>query len=133
MLWVGTRNGGVYKWNPATWSFGHFTRMASNPDGLADKTVTSFAEDRIGRIWIGTFGGLHVMDRQTGEIHRFGSKAGAFTDRVMALGDRRRRHPLDRHHGRRSGPSRPGDRCAQDVPARPGEPVQPELRRRDVP
>jgi len=85
VLWVGTRIGGAYKWNPATWSFGHTTRAAANAGGLADKTVTSFAEDRIGRIWIGTFGGLHVMDRQTGDVHRFQSKAGTLSDRVMAL------------------------------------------------
>src|SRR5207244_1177799 len=34
--------------------------------------VTSFSEDRAGRLWIGTFdAGLHMMDRITGEMTRY--------------------------------------------------------------
>jgi diguanylate cyclase (GGDEF)-like protein len=87
LLWVGTRSAGVHKWNPATWSFGHRTKLASEPNGLSEKSVTSFTEDRGGRVWIGTLGGgLHTMDRLTGELSRYTGKAAAgLGDRVMAL------------------------------------------------
>jgi diguanylate cyclase (GGDEF)-like protein len=86
VLWVGTRSAGVHKWYPATWNFGHRTRLASEPEGLQDKIVTSFAEDRTGRIWIGTFSGLHTMDRFTGQIRPYAGKVVAeLGARIMAL------------------------------------------------
>ena len=43
-LWIGTKTGGLAKWNPRTWSFGH-TR-ASAEEGFTDRNITSFAEDK---------------------------------------------------------------------------------------
>ena len=70
MLWVGTRLGGVHKWNPLSWQFGHVAPRPRQPArGLGSGHVTSFSEDRAGRLWIGTFdAGLYVMDRTTGEM-----------------------------------------------------------------
>ena len=46
-LWIGTKSGGLAKWNPRTWSFGHF--RASAEEGFTDRNITSFAEDKLGR------------------------------------------------------------------------------------
>ena len=64
-LWIGTKSGGLAKWNPRTWSFGHI--RASAEEGFTDRNITSFAEDKLGRLWIGTFGsGINLLDRNTG-------------------------------------------------------------------
>ena len=66
-LWIGTKSGGLAKWNPRTWSFGHF--RASAEEGFTDRNITSFAEDKLGRLWIGTFGsGINLLDRATSRV-----------------------------------------------------------------
>ena len=67
VLWLGTHNAGVNKWNPATWAFSHYRRDPSGPSGLSNNSVFAFAEDTAGAIWIGTLGGgLNRLDRATG-------------------------------------------------------------------
>jgi diguanylate cyclase (GGDEF)-like protein len=90
MLWVGTQAGGLGKWNPRSWSFGHYTVDPADSAGLNHKMVTSFTEDRSGRLWIGTFGGgVNVLDRTTGKVSHYRndptSTRGLASDRVMAL------------------------------------------------
>jgi diguanylate cyclase (GGDEF)-like protein len=86
-LWIGTKSGGLAKWNPRTWSFGHF--RASADEGFTDRNITSFAEDKQGRLWIGTFGsGINLLDRSTSKVTALKhSKArGSLSDdRVMAM------------------------------------------------
>ncbi|HLA70935.1 MAG TPA: two-component regulator propeller domain-containing protein [Steroidobacteraceae bacterium] len=86
-LWIGTKSGGLAKWNPRTWSFGHF--RASAEEGFTDRNITSFAEDRLGRLWIGTFGsGINLLNRNTGKVTpvRHAAARGSLSDdRVMAM------------------------------------------------
>ena len=87
-LWIGTKSGGLAKWNPRTWSFGHF--RASAEEGFTDRNITSFAEDKLGRLWIGTFGsGINLMDRASGKVtpvRRLTGTRGSLSDeRVMAM------------------------------------------------
>ena len=86
-LWIGTKSGGLAKWNPRTWSFGHF--RASAEEGFTDRNITSFAEDKLGRLWIGTFGrGINLFDRTTSKVTavRHSNTRGSLSDdRVMAM------------------------------------------------
>jgi diguanylate cyclase (GGDEF)-like protein len=87
-LWIGTKSGGLAKWNPRTWSFGHF--RASAEEGFTDHNITSFAEDKLGRLWIGTFGsGVNLLDRATNRVtplRRATGVRGSLSDeRVMAM------------------------------------------------
>jgi diguanylate cyclase (GGDEF)-like protein len=87
-LWIGTKSGGLAKWNPRTWSFGH--SRASAEEGFTDRNITSFAEDRLGRLWIGTFGsGINLLDRTTSRVtpvrHHNGVRGSLSDDRVMAM------------------------------------------------
>ncbi|HEY6123832.1 MAG TPA: diguanylate cyclase, partial [Steroidobacteraceae bacterium] len=87
-LWIGTKSGGLAKWNPRTWSFGHV--RASAEEGYSDRNITSFADDKLGRLWIGTFGsGINLLDRNSGRItpvrHVSGVRTSLSDERVMAL------------------------------------------------
>jgi diguanylate cyclase (GGDEF)-like protein len=91
VLWVGTRTAGADRWNPATWSFGHFVTKHGDTGGLSDNNVMAFAEDARGTLYLGTMGGgLNVLNRRTGAIETFRAKSGPpaarlSDDGVMAL------------------------------------------------
>ena len=77
MIWVGTRFGGVHKWNPLSWQFGRVAADPGNPEALGSGRVTSFSEDRAGRLWIGTFdAGLYAMELTTGEMTAYRHDGG---------------------------------------------------------
>lgn len=64
LLWVGTRGDGVSRWNPRSWTFGHFKN-----ERLKGALVTSFAADASGGVWIGTLGaGLTHFEPESGTI-----------------------------------------------------------------
>ena len=84
LLWVGTRGGGVSRWNPRTWSLG-----AQAPDLLAGAVVNAFAQTQDQQAWIGTIAaGLVLFDIPSGAYTRFAASTG-FADlpdqRIMSL------------------------------------------------
>ena len=54
MLWLGTANGGLNRFDGRNSSFSHFTMV----DGLPDNAIYSILEDRKGFLWLGTNKGL---------------------------------------------------------------------------
>jgi diguanylate cyclase (GGDEF)-like protein len=87
-LWIGTKTGGLAKWNPRTWSFGHIP--ATREEGFSDRNITSFAEDKLGRLWIGTFGsGINLLDRASSRVTQLrytpGVRGSLSDDRAMAM------------------------------------------------
>ena len=90
LLWFGTLTAGVSKWNPRSWSFGHYKPATSGPNAFSSMSITAFTEDYDGNSWIGTFGGgINVIDRGGNVIQRFRYDAAASDsiggDRVMAM------------------------------------------------
>ncbi|MEO0422267.1 MAG: EAL domain-containing protein [Pseudomonadota bacterium] len=64
LLWVGTRSGGVSRWNPRSWSMGHFAG-----GWLDNSIVTALVADRENKLWIGTLGnGLAQLDPTSREL-----------------------------------------------------------------
>jgi signal transduction histidine kinase/ligand-binding sensor domain-containing protein/CheY-like chemotaxis protein len=85
ILWVGTRNSGASHWNPRSWLLGHYADEA-----LHDKPVGAFADDGVGKVWVGTIGGglLEIDAMQHREKHYGTGGEGAVhlsDDRVMSL------------------------------------------------
>jgi ligand-binding sensor domain-containing protein/signal transduction histidine kinase/DNA-binding response OmpR family regulator len=56
-IWIGTLNDGLYYYNAATGSKGHYVYDANNPDGISSNTVTSTFEDSDKNLWFTTENG----------------------------------------------------------------------------
>ncbi|MBL4682656.1 MAG: response regulator [Pseudomonadales bacterium] len=85
LIWIGSYQG-LSRWNPANEVMLHYEVA----DGLSDNTITSFAEDAAGKIWIGTFGGgLNLYDPETASFEQIiqhpKEPNSVPEDRVMAL------------------------------------------------
>jgi ligand-binding sensor domain-containing protein/signal transduction histidine kinase/CheY-like chemotaxis protein len=57
-LWLGSEHHGVTKYNEKTQTIASFTEKK----GLLHNTVSTFIEDPMGNIWIGTSGGINIYD-----------------------------------------------------------------------
>src|SRR5580704_6280265 len=64
-LWVGSRQGGLYCFDPRTGKSTVF-RHSDKPGSLSNDGVTSILVDRSGAIWAGTLNGLDRLDLKTG-------------------------------------------------------------------
>ena len=65
MLWVGTQGGGLNRWHPLDWSFGHYKGGLA---GLSNDEVLAFTQNQNGLLYVGTLGGgLNTIDRKTGK------------------------------------------------------------------
>jgi diguanylate cyclase (GGDEF)-like protein len=78
------------KWNPRSWSFGHFKPETSGPHSFSSSNITAFTEDYEGNTWVGTFGGgINIIDRDghpIGQIRHDVKDQGSIAgDRVMAM------------------------------------------------
>lgn len=65
-LWVGTRNGGLSRYDKALDSFVNYLHDKANPASIPANEVHAIHQDRSGVIRVGTAGGLAELDRNTG-------------------------------------------------------------------
>ncbi|MGI9542372.1 MAG: two-component regulator propeller domain-containing protein [Cyclobacteriaceae bacterium] len=56
LLWVGTSEGGLNKFDRRRGKFKHYQYQVNNPQSLSGKSVSSIYEDPNGILWIGTYG-----------------------------------------------------------------------------
>lgn len=94
MLWIGTFEGGLKCFDPATGDVTRFRHEPADATSLPANIIRSLCEDRDGRIWVGTQGGgLARLDRKTGAltVHRHDpSVPGSLaTDRVWSVYEER--------------------------------------------
>ena len=91
LLWIGTRAGGVSRWNPRSWELG-----GHRPGWLGDKLVTAFADGPDNKIWIASLGGgLTLYDDATGKA----TDVDAIVGRRNAIGDPRVMSLRQDHNG----------------------------------
>jgi ligand-binding sensor domain-containing protein/signal transduction histidine kinase len=67
ILWIGSRQAGLYRFDPTTAKFTAFRHSAAAAS-LSDDGVTAILVDRSGAIWVGTLRGLNRLDPQTGKF-----------------------------------------------------------------
>ncbi|TQK10510.1 two-component regulator propeller domain-containing protein [Herbaspirillum sp. SJZ107] len=74
VLWIATR-GGLHRLDPRSGGIGGaLTTWQHDPassTSLADNVVRPMLEDRQGRLWVGTFDGLDLLDRASGRFRHF--------------------------------------------------------------
>ncbi|XOV87999.1 MAG: two-component regulator propeller domain-containing protein [Pseudomonadota bacterium] len=75
-MWVGTRDGGLNRFLPATSSFTRYTKS----NGLASDAVYGILPDNLGRLWISGSKGLSVLDPASGRVTRYDSTHGLQSD-----------------------------------------------------
>ncbi|MCP4601154.1 MAG: response regulator [Proteobacteria bacterium] len=74
-LWIGTRGGGLDKFDKKTGVFTRHIHQADNPKSLSNNSVRSIYQDSGGNLWIGTTGGgLNKFDKNSGEFTRYSSE-----------------------------------------------------------
>lgn len=81
MLWIGTYGGGLNLFDPVTSSFRHFRYG----DGLANDSIYSIAEDKLGDLWISTNKGLSRFDVANESFTNFNELDGLQSNEFNAL------------------------------------------------
>jgi diguanylate cyclase (GGDEF)-like protein len=74
-LYLGTYNDGLFVRHKATGQITQY-RRGQAPDMLSNGIVSSLLLDREGRLWVGTYGGLDVIDARGRVVKRYVSKPG---------------------------------------------------------
>jgi diguanylate cyclase (GGDEF)-like protein/PAS domain S-box-containing protein len=70
-LWIGTFSSGLARYYPQTGEWHFYAHQPDDEDSLSHSLVNTIFEDRRGRIWVGTLGGLDLLDPTSGRIRRF--------------------------------------------------------------
>jgi two-component system sensor histidine kinase ChiS len=78
-LWVGTRLGGLNRYDRARDAFVRYTRGSKPPYQLSANKIECILEDSKGNLWVGTNYGLNLLDRATGAFRAFYAHPGDTT------------------------------------------------------
>ncbi|GAB3410846.1 ATP-binding protein [Massilia agilis] len=71
MLWIGSREHGLYRWRWRSSSFAHYPHLVTDRHSLADDRVPALYRDRVGTLWVGTwYGGVSRVDLGSGGFAR---------------------------------------------------------------
>ncbi len=71
MLWIGTNQGGLNKFDPINEKFTSYKNEPTNPNSISSNNVTAFASDDNGNLWVGTYDkGLNLFNIRTDKFNR---------------------------------------------------------------
>lgn len=84
-LWLGTSSDGLLRYSPTRGTVKHYGYRDDDPNQLSHPTVHAVLEDVQGRIWIGTGGGLDLLEPATGRLRHFRQGTNAPANLVRAL------------------------------------------------
>ncbi len=72
VLWFGTYEQGLFRYNKSTDTFTNFKHDPTDPESLGINDVRVIFEDSKHNLWVGTnWGGLNLLDRATGKFTRY--------------------------------------------------------------
>jgi ligand-binding sensor domain-containing protein/signal transduction histidine kinase len=71
-IWHGSFGDGVFKIDPETFGYYHYTHNPADPSSLSENSINCIFEDRTGALWFGTFGaGISIMDPRSNQFTLF--------------------------------------------------------------
>jgi signal transduction histidine kinase/ligand-binding sensor domain-containing protein/CheY-like chemotaxis protein len=70
-IWVGTRLGGLSKFNRASETFTHYQHDPLNAGTISNNNITHLYTDPEGNVWVGTEDGLNLLDKKTNTFKHF--------------------------------------------------------------
>jgi signal transduction histidine kinase/DNA-binding response OmpR family regulator len=85
MLWLGSNNEGLSRFDPTTERFAVYRHNEDDHRSLSHDKVNAIREDRQGRLWIGTESGLNLLDRSRGTFTSLTAKDGLPDNAIKAI------------------------------------------------
>jgi ligand-binding sensor domain-containing protein/signal transduction histidine kinase len=71
-IWFGTFGNGVYRINPGSLTYQHYTHNPADPESLSENSINCIFQDRSGATWFGTFGaGISIMNPHSNRFTLF--------------------------------------------------------------
>jgi len=71
-IWHGSFGDGIFRINPVTLAYNHYTHNPADPNSIAENSVNCIFEDRSGGVWFGTFGaGISILDPNSNQFTLF--------------------------------------------------------------
>lgn len=70
-IWVGTRIGGLSRYNRSQESFVNFKHDSLDTHSISNNNINIVYIDKRSNLWIGTVSGLNLYDKKTGKFKRF--------------------------------------------------------------
>jgi signal transduction histidine kinase/ligand-binding sensor domain-containing protein len=71
-IWFGTFGNGVYKIDPQTLNYSHYTHNPADPESLSENSINCIFQDRSGVTWFGTFGaGISILNPHSNRFTLF--------------------------------------------------------------
>jgi serine phosphatase RsbU (regulator of sigma subunit)/ligand-binding sensor domain-containing protein len=84
-IWIGTNNSGFASYDIAADEFNQIGEGGQDLTGLSSKRVNSIIQDKKGRLWVATFGGLLMLNKNGSESRTFTTNSGLPTNYLMDL------------------------------------------------
>lgn len=85
-LWIGTRAGGLNKFDRKNEQFIRYMREFDNPHSLNNPAILSIYQDRAGNLWFGTYGGgLNQFNRATEQFTFFSERDGLANNMIFGI------------------------------------------------
>ncbi|KPA11016.1 chemotaxis protein CheY, partial [Candidatus Magnetomorum sp. HK-1] len=89
ILWAGTREMGLIRFNTKTFEKSYFQHNPNKPGSLSHNTIHSLYVDNDNRLWVGTINGLNQFDPDTQRVnhffHRKNDSKSLYKNRVNAM------------------------------------------------
>ena len=85
IVWIGTMNGGLTKYNLKTQESRHYPHDPMNPNSLINNSINGIYEDPEGILWIATDGGLNRFDPESEVFEVYTEEHGLPTDFISSI------------------------------------------------